>query len=97
MGRLENEARTEMTVLLKQGHSQSSMARLLGVSEEAVRYHRRRDAAGAVDGRTAQVSTAAVVADAIAHWRTQQPGGRLDGDAQLLSAARQVEMALASG
>ena len=55
MGRLENEARTAMTVLLKQGHSQSSVARLLGVSEGTVRYHRRRDAAGAVDGRTVQV------------------------------------------
>ena len=78
MGRLENEARTAMTVLLKQGHSQSSVARLLGVSEGTVRYHRRRDVAGAVDGRAAQVSKAAVVADAIAHWRSQQSGGRMN-------------------
>jgi hypothetical protein len=28
MGRLENEARAAMTVLLKQGHSQSAVARL---------------------------------------------------------------------
>ena len=78
MGCLENEARTAMTVLLKQGHSQSSVARLLGVSEGAVRYHRRRDAAGAVDGRAAQVSKAATVAEAIAHWRSQQSGGRVN-------------------
>ena len=50
MGRLENEARAAMTVLLKQGHSQSAVARMLGVSEGTVRYHRRRSAAGAVDG-----------------------------------------------
>jgi transposase len=78
MGRLENEARTAMTVLLKQGHSQSSVARLLGVSEGTVRYHRRRDMAGAVDGRAAQMSKAAAVADAIAHWRGQQSGGRVN-------------------
>ena len=78
MGRLENEARTAMTVLLKQGHSQSSVARLLGVSEGTVRYHRRRDAAGAVDGRTVQVGKAAAVAEAIAHWRSQQSGGRVN-------------------
>ena len=77
MGRLENEARTAMTVLLKQGHSQSAVARMLGVSEGTVRYHRRRSAAGAVDGRTTQVGKAAAVAEAIAHWRNQQPAGRV--------------------
>ena len=59
MGRLENEARTAMTVLLKQGHSQSSVARLLGVSEGTVRYHRRRDAAGAVESIVLDGLTAA--------------------------------------
>lgn len=78
MGRLENGARTAMTVLLKQGHSQSSVARLLGVSEGTVRYHRRRDAAGAIDGRRTQGSKAAAVAGAIAHWRSQQSGGRVN-------------------
>ena len=78
MGRLENEARTAMTVLLKQGHSQSAVARMLGVSEGTVRYHRRRSAAGAVDGRTTQVGKAAAVAEAIAHWRNQQPAGRVN-------------------
>ena len=78
MGRLENEARTAMTVLLKQGHSQSAVARMLGVSEGTVRYHRRRSAAGAVDGRTTQVGKAAAVAEAIAHWRSQQPAGRVN-------------------
>jgi hypothetical protein len=34
--------------------------------------------AGAVDGRAAQMSKAAAVADAIAHWRSQQSGGRMN-------------------
>lgn len=67
-----------MTALLKQGHSQSAVARLLGVSEGTVRYHRRRDATGAVDGRTAQVGKAAAVAESIAHWRSQQLEGRVN-------------------
>jgi transposase len=78
MGRLENEARTAMAVLLKQGHSQSAVARLLGVNEGTVRYHRRRNAAGAVDGRSKQASKAASVAEAIAHWRSQHSDGRLN-------------------
>ena len=78
MGRLENEARAAMTVLLKQGHSQSAVARLLGVTEGAVRYHRRRRDSGAVDGRSRQVSTAAAHAEAIAHWRDQQTDGRIN-------------------
>jgi transposase len=39
MGHLRNEERTAMSVLLEQGHSQSAVARLLGVSEGTVRYH----------------------------------------------------------
>lgn len=77
MGRLENEARTAMTGLLKQGHSQSAVARMLGVCEGTVRY-RRRSAAGAADGRTTQVGKAAAAAEAIAHWRNQQPEGRVN-------------------
>jgi transcriptional regulator len=42
MGRLENEARTAMTVLLKQGHSQSSVARLLGTKRFDVREEYRQ-------------------------------------------------------
>jgi hypothetical protein len=51
---------------------------LLGVSEGSVRHRRRRDAAGAVDGRAAQVSKAAAVAEAIAHWRGGQSAGRVN-------------------
>ena len=52
MGFLKKEERTAMAVLLEQEHSQSAVARLLGVTEGTVRYHRKRRAAGVVDGRT---------------------------------------------
>ena len=78
MGRLEDEARTAMTVLLKQGHSQSAVARMLGVTEGTVRYHRRRQERGAMDGRARQESSAAAHAAAIAHWRDQQTDGRIN-------------------
>lgn len=67
-----------MSVLLEQGHSQSAVARLLGVSEGTVRYHRKRMISGAVDGRSKQVSKAAAFADAIAGWRSQQTKGRIN-------------------
>jgi transposase len=78
MGRLDDGARTAMTVLLKCGHTQSAVARLLGVTEGAVRYHRRRRESGATDGRSQQVSAAAAHAAAIAHWRDQQTDGRIN-------------------
>ena len=67
-----------MAVLLEQGHSQSSVARLLGVSEGTVRYHHKRRTAGAVDGRSKQAFKASDCAEAISHWRSQQEGGRIN-------------------
>ena len=67
-----------MAVLLERGHSQSAVARLLGVSEGAVRYHRKRWSAGAADGRGKQELKAAAHAEAIAHWRDQQEDGRVN-------------------
>ena len=78
MGRLESEGRTAMAVLLDQGHSQSAVARLLGVTEGAVRYHRKRRKAGVVDGRTQQDFKVSVHGEAIAHWRAQQGDGRIN-------------------
>lgn len=78
MGRLEREGRTALAVLLERGHSPSAVARLLGVTEGAVRYHRRRCAAGAVDGRTRQDFKASAHREAIAHWRAQQGEERLN-------------------
>ena len=78
MGRLGIEGRTAMAVLLEQGHSQSAVARLLGVNEGTVRYHRKRWASDAGDGRSRQVLKTAAHAEAIAHWRSQQEGGRIN-------------------
>ena len=49
MGRLGIEGRTAMAALLERGHSQNAVARLLGVTEGTVRYHRKRRSAGAAD------------------------------------------------
>ena len=78
MGRLDIEGRTAMAVLLERGHSQSAVARLLGVTEGTVRYHRKRRSAGAADGRSRQDLKAAAHAGAIAHWRDQQADGRVN-------------------
>jgi transposase len=78
MGRLEIEGRTAMAVLLERGHSQSAVARLLGVSEGTVRHHRKRWASGVGDGRSKQVLKAAAHAEAITHWRDQQEDGRVN-------------------
>ena len=60
------------------GLSQSAVARLLGVTEGTVRYHRKRGTVGAVDGRSKQDLKAAAHAEAIAHWRDQQEEGRVN-------------------
>ena len=55
MAKLSVEARMSIKVLTDKGVSNREVARLLGVSEGCVRYHRRRQAAGTVDGRSHQV------------------------------------------
>lgn len=67
-----------MSVLLEQGHSQSAVARLLGVCEGTVRYHRKRMKVAAMDGRSKQVPKAAAFSDAIEAWRSQQAAGRIN-------------------
>lgn len=62
---LDGEARMTIQTLAAHGVANTETARLLGVTEGAVRYHRRRQAAGAVDGRAFQVATAARFREAI--------------------------------
>jgi transposase len=69
MGRLNEEARMTIKVLDERGAAGAEIARLLGVSEGAVRYHVRRMKVGAADGRGAQPQKAAAFAEAIEHWR----------------------------
>ena len=68
-------------VLSSRGSTQSEIARLLGVTEGAVRYHSRRMSTGAVDGRAQQRPKAEAFAAAIEHWR-----GRQDGEGVNLAA-----------
>lgn len=68
--------------LAGRGHSNRAIARLLGVHENAVRYHRRRLAADATDGRSRQSHLAVGFAPAISHWLEQR-----DGDGPLNLAA----------
>lgn len=74
------EARMVIKELTRRGVSRSEIARKLGVREGAVRYHLRRMAAGAVDGRTRQAHIAAGWRAVIDEWLTHEVGeiGRLN-------------------
>lgn len=58
--------------LKERGSSTRSIAEVLGVTEGAVRYHLRRQAAGAADGRARQVHLAACHHEAIVAWLESQ-------------------------
>jgi transposase len=72
MSKLDLEARMTIKTLAAKGVSHCEIARMLGVTEGAVRYQVKRMQAGAVDGRTHQEPRATAVAEAIEHWRGQQ-------------------------
>lgn len=78
MGKLNLEACMTIQTLARQQVAQREIARLLGVSEGAVRYQIKRMAAGAVDGRSTQSMRAEAVTEAIAHWREQHDGHALN-------------------
>src|SRR5690349_1703547 len=75
MGRLDPEARMTIKALAGRGATRSEIARLLRVTEGAVRHHLRRMTAGVADGRSLQPQRAESQAEAIAHWRSQQGEG----------------------
>lgn len=66
--KLDAGARMTIGSLAERGHSNRAIARLLGVHENAVRYHRRRQAAQVGDGRGRQRHLAERFAAAIGHW-----------------------------
>jgi transposase len=78
MSKLDVEARMTIKTLVSKGVSRSAIARMLGVSEGAVRYQARRMQAGAIDGRSLQPPKAAQWAHAIDHWREGQGDGALN-------------------
>jgi transposase len=71
MSKLNLEARMTIQTLVRQQVAQREIARLLGVTEGAVRYQIRRMAEGKVDGRSNQPMRADTVGEVIAHWREQ--------------------------
>jgi transposase len=73
-----DEARMTIKTLSSRGATKSEIARLLGVTEGAVRYHVTRMQSGALDGRSRQEPKAAPVAAAIDHWRQMQGEGPIN-------------------
>lgn len=69
--KLDQEARMTIQTLAERGQSNRAIARLLGVHENAVRYHLKRLCQGAVDGRSRQKHLAADFQEAIATWLEQ--------------------------
>jgi transposase len=78
MTRLDAEARMTIKALVSRGTSHAVVARLLGVSEGAVRYHLARMATDAVDGRGTKPFKAAAVVGAIEQWREAQADGAIN-------------------
>ena len=78
MSKLDLESRMTIKTMMSKGVSASQVARLLGVTEGAVRYHARRMREAAADGRSAQTMKAEAMAEAIAHWREQRGDGPIN-------------------
>ena len=69
MAKLSKEHIVTIRVLNERGESKCSIARRLGVTEGAVRYHLWRQASGAVDGRRKTLQVEAIgLADATRQW-----------------------------
>ena len=66
--KLDEEARMTVGCLASRGQSGRAIARMLGVSEGAVRYHLRRQETGATDGRSRRPSLADDWSEAIAWY-----------------------------
>lgn len=74
--RLRREEIVTIGVLAKQGQNHCEIARTLRVTEGAVRYHLKRRAEGAVDGRSQRPYKAASVARVIDEWVSAAEGSR---------------------
>ena len=69
MGKLNEEEIVTLQVLKSKGQSNRAIARQLGVAESAVRYHLRRQAARAKDGRKKRTLIEQLqLTEVIAHW-----------------------------
>ena len=82
MGKLNKEEIVTLQVLKQKGESNRGIARQLGVTESAVRYHLRRQSSGATDGRKKQSLIQRLeLVGVFEHWWRHQlemlPAGRL--------------------
>lgn len=69
MAKLTREQIVTIEVLHQRGQSASETARILGVTEAAVRYHLRRNQAGSLDGRRKSSRIVQLgLAEAVDHW-----------------------------
>jgi hypothetical protein len=95
LAKLTREQIVTIEVLHQRGQSQSQTARILGVSEGAVRYHLRRARAGAADGRQKPSRIEQLGLDqAVAHrWHAQAEvlGRERPPSVQLLHDFRRAE------
>jgi len=66
--KIDQEGRMTINHLCSKGVSNREVARLLGVSEGSVRYHRERQQTRAIDGRSLQPQLAEDWKEAIAHY-----------------------------
>ena len=66
--RLRREEIVTIQVLAEKGQNHCEIARTLGISEGTVRYHLKRQAAGAQDGRAGREFKAQSQAAQIASW-----------------------------
>ena len=67
-GKLSPEEIVTLITLSEKGQPNAQIARTLGVTEGAVRYHLRRAEAGAADGRRGKPRKADPLAQVIDHW-----------------------------
>jgi transposase len=79
VAKLTEEHIVTIKVLHERGESKCSIARTLGVTEGAVRYHVRRQASGAEDGRRKVLEVEARgLADAVRQWWDAEQAGLPD-------------------
>ena len=74
--RLSEEEVVTIGVLADKGKNHCEIARTLGVSEGTVRYHLRRQAEGAQDGRRQKGSQGEALAGIIGAWMQGHPDGQ---------------------
>lgn len=70
--RLRREEIVTLGVLAEKRQSNCEIARVLGVTEGTIRYHRKRQAEGARDGRSQQSYKAEALSAVIEHWHAER-------------------------